>query len=116
MVWIIRAFLFALSGVCLLLVCLGAKIYPITKAAHSAILDATESLAAGGEATDPLTGKAVVRSPASHAQLRREAHPPKPSRHGVGLAATSRRHPESNLCDTGASTSLRASSRSAATG
>ncbi|EOD03754.1 hypothetical protein EMIHUDRAFT_221918 [Emiliania huxleyi CCMP1516] len=60
-VWIIRAFLFALSGVCLLLVCLGAKIYPITKAAHSAILDATESLAAGGEATDPLTGKAVVR-------------------------------------------------------
>uniref|UniRef100_A0A7S3WLQ6 Uncharacterized protein n=1 Tax=Emiliania huxleyi TaxID=2903 RepID=A0A7S3WLQ6_EMIHU len=71
-VWIIRAFLFALSGVCLLLVCLGAKIYPITKAAHSAILDATESLAAGGEATDPLTGKAVVRSAASHAQLRRE--------------------------------------------
>lgn len=42
--------------------------------------------------------------------------PPKPSRHGVGLAATSRQHPESNLCDTGASTSLRASSRSAATG
>ncbi|EOD20792.1 hypothetical protein EMIHUDRAFT_117464 [Emiliania huxleyi CCMP1516] len=81
-VWIIRAFLFALSGVCLLLVCLGAKIYPITKAAHSAILDATESLAAGGEATDPLTGKAVVRSAASHAQLRREAHPP--SRRDMG--------------------------------
>ena len=85
MVWIIRAFLFALSGVCLLLVCLGAKIYPITKAAHSAILDATESLAAGGEATDPLTGKAVVRSAASHAQLRREAHPP--SRRDMGSAS-----------------------------
>lgn len=70
--WTIRIFLFAFSGVLLLMGAYGAYIYPITAEKHAAIQRAIEEVAASGTATDPITGAPVALRDTSEAALTRE--------------------------------------------
>ena len=59
--WVVRFFLFMLCSLCLIAVFALTKLYPITRAVHTKILDATEALDAGGTVDDPVTGKKITR-------------------------------------------------------
>jgi Na+/melibiose symporter-like transporter len=68
-VWVLRVLLFAVTGFLLLLSVIPACRYPISKAKHAMILEATEEMSTKGSTTDPLTGKALNRRPSDAKSL-----------------------------------------------
>jgi len=75
-VWSLRVFIFALPAVCALVLLCATKRYSLSRKAHAKIIEATEALDAGQEATDPLTGAKIERKSHTPQALLREHFTP----------------------------------------